>query len=69
MRVRAPNAVFSEVDTSCNAHFKEGLNEPLKQRVSFNFEFSFENSRDVRVRKKRTDAASSEVDTSCNAAF
>ena len=34
-------------------HDYESLNEPLKQRVSFNFEFPFENSRDVRVRRSK----------------
>ena len=47
----------------------EGLNEPLKRHVSFNCEFFFENSRDVRVRKKRTDATFSKIDIFRNAAF
>ena len=61
-------------------HFKEGLNEPLKYRVSFNFEFSLENSRIYvcaarnfalmrSLRSSRTNAAFSKIDIFCNAAF
>ena len=48
---RAPMRHFRKLTLPAMPHFKESLNEPLKQRVSFNFEFPFENSRDVRVRK------------------
>ena len=66
---RAPMRHFRKLTLPAMPHFKESLNEPLKQRVSFNFEFPFENSRDVRVRKKRINATFSKVDTFCNAAF
>ena len=42
---RAPMRHFRKLTLPAMPHFKESLNEPLKQRVSFNFEFPFENSR------------------------
>ena len=69
MRSRAPIARLLNLKIYAPYNFKEGLKAPLKWRGTFNFEFSFENSRIYVCALARTYAAFSEIDIFCNAAF